>query len=70
MSGGSLVEVLEPWEKVGDSLVPGDTGQLPLQAPDPTAYEVFAPFFTPLIERYHGYKIREKLVSSCSIFQN
>jgi hypothetical protein len=65
MSGGGLVDVLEPWGKVVDTLVMGDShtgGHLPLQAPDPTAYEVFAPFLNPQIERYHRYKIREKLV--------
>ena len=67
MSGGSLLDVLEPWGKMVDSVLIGDPvvrSHLPLYAPDPTAYEVFAPFFNPQIEKYHRYKIREKLVLS------
>ena len=65
MSGGSLLDVLDPWVQMVEGATNSDINQqtcLPLYAPDPTAYEVFAPFLNPQIERFHRYKIKEKLV--------
>ena len=65
MSGGSLLDVLDPWIQMTDGAMTSDVNYetcLPLYAPDPTAYEVFAPFLNPQIERFHRYKIKEKLV--------
>ena len=63
MSKGNLIDVLEPWRKVYD-ILKGENNvhesYIPLQAPDPTAYEVFNNLFMPHIERFHGYKISEK----------
>ena len=56
LSGGTLLDVFELCNNLDDDNLP----QLPLMAPDPTAYSVFSELLIPWIEDYHHYKIDKR----------
>ena len=58
MSGGSLLHVLDLCQHLEEGHHE-DHHQLPLLAPDPTAYDVFSDLFTPWIELHHSYRVGE-----------